>query len=460
MTMFRQAMQSLRRTTLRTLGGGAIIVGTLEVTTHLPSQGRSSELYHNLSDNVVTPMLQRFLNPEQAHDLAIRMANYAPTHRPSAIEQRIDVSSTLWGRLDFPNSIGLAAGFDKDGETIESLLKMGFGFVEIGSVTLKPQPGNPSPRMFRLVEDEGIINRYGFNSMGADAVEGHLKAYREAQQQRKQSRTLINDLLFGAPPQGLLGINLGKNKTSATPLADYQALILQLGPYADYLVINVSSPNTPGLRDLQESSSLEELLKGCQKARDELPMRPPLLVKLSPDLTDDELQEIANVLMNLKMDGIILTNTTTERPPSLISLNQNETGGLSGRPLQQRSTDCIRKLYQWTNGSIPIIGVGGIFDGTDVHEKLRAGASLVQVYSGMVYRGPGMLSKLRHELAELMLQNGQRRLQDVIGIDHHELYWQKRQEEVVHTNQKQHETMLLLQDDDDDGMLVTEKEDT
>ena len=306
---------------------------------------------------------------------------------------------------------------------------------------MKPQPGNPSPRMFRLVEDEGIINRYGFNSVGADAVEDNLKAYRQTQKEQEQNRTIFQNWLYGSPPQGLLGINLGKNETSTTPIQDYQALIRQLGPYADYLVINVSSPNTPGLRDLQESSSLEALLKGCRSARDKLQMQPPLLVKLAPDLTDDELREIADVLLRLKIDGIILTNTTIQRPSSLMSSNKEETGGLSGRPLQQRSTECIRNLYKWTNGRIPIIGVGGIFEGKDVHEKLRAGASLVQVYSGMVYKGPGMVSKLRHELANLMLQNGQRKLQEVVGIDHDDLYW-KKQQDVAHQNWSKEATIL------------------
>jgi len=170
-------------------------------------------------------------------------------------------------------------------------------------------------------------------------------------------------------------------------------------------------------------------------------MQPPLLVKLAPDLTDDELREIADVLLRLKIDGIILTNTTIQRPSSLMSSNKEETGGLSGRPLQQRSTECIRNLYKWTNGRIPIIGVGGIFEGKDVHEKLRAGASLVQVYSGMVYKGPGMVSKLRHELANLMLQNGQRKLQEVVGIDHDDLYW-KKQQDLAHQNWSKEATIL------------------
>jgi dihydroorotate dehydrogenase len=482
--MFQQALRSLRRTTFRTIVGGTIAVGTLEVTTHLPSQGRSSEFYHSLADDGVTPLLRRVLNPEQAHHWVLQfLANedysrLAPRFRPSAVEQRLDVSSTIGGRLPVSNPIGLAAGFDKDGVAIEALLNLGFGFVEIGSVTLKPQPGNPSPRMFRLVDDDAIINSYGFNSLGADVVEEHLKAYREKQkQQQQQARTTtfsIQDILWGkttTPTAGLVGVNLGKNKESTTPIEDYQALIRQLGPYADYLVINVSSPNTPGLRELQAASSLETLLKACLEARDELQTKnaPPLLVKLSPDLSDSELQEIAKVLLDLRMDGIIVTNTTTQRPASLLSDKKSEPGGLSGRPLNQRSTECIANLYQWTDGSIPIIGVGGIFDTHDVYEKICAGASVVQIYSGMVYQGPGLVSKLRHDLATLLLQNGHRRLQDVVGIQHEDLYWQKKRNKaaMLAQQQQQQDYELYLSDSDvgaikghdhEEEMLLSQKQ--
>lgn len=324
-------------------------------------------------------------------------------------------------------------------------MRMGFGFIEVGSVCLKAQPGNPKPRMFRLSEDEAIINRYGFNSDGADTVEDNLKDYRDYLNQRleegedevdnktqkywlfqKAYHTLWRsntDNTSTVPTRGLLGINLGKNKTSATPVEDYQKLIKKLSPYADYLVINVSSPNTPGLRDLQNTTSLEELILCCQKARDLTKNKPPLLVKLSPDLTDSELEDIAGILMKVKIDGIVLTNTTIQRSTNLISTNKVETGGLSGQPLKDRSTECIRRLYLCTLGTIPIIGVGGIQNGRDAYEKLTAGASLVQVYSGMIYAGPGMISKIRDEIAQLMLKNGQQNLQkDVVGSDHRDLF--------------------------------------
>ncbi|KAG7368983.1 dihydroorotate dehydrogenase-domain containing protein [Nitzschia inconspicua] len=432
--MFQQALHSLRRATAQAVVGGALVIGTLEVTTHFPSQGRSSAFYHSLADDVIVPAMRATLNPELAHKVALQMAVLAPTHRPSAKEQRLNVAVTLWDNVNFSNPIGLAAGYDKDGTAIAPLLKLGFGFCEIGSVCLRPQPGNPSPRMFRLVEDEGIINRYGFNSLGADAVEEYLQEFRKTQHPQDPNSVqwwdkIYNFLWPGSQTlvvSGLLGVNLGKNKTSETPLEDYQKLIHQLGPYADYLVINVSSPNTPGLRDLQSISYLEGLVAGCQEACQKLEHPKPLLVKLSPDLTDDELEEIGELLMRLKIDGIILTNTTTSRPPGLVSSHKTETGGLSGKPLKNRSTECIRLLYQITKGQIPIIGVGGVQTGHDAYEKLKAGATLVQVYSGMIYKGPGMVSKIRDELAELMIQNGQRNLQEeVVGMDHEHLHWER-----------------------------------
>lgn len=446
----RKMARSVQRATARTMFGGAVVLGTLEVTTHLPSEGRSSAFYHTLADDWVVPAMRKLLGPEEAHKIALKIAQLAPTHRPSAKEQRLNVEVRLWDKKDnkktklFSNPIGLAAGYDKDGTAISPLMAMGFGFVEVGSVCLEAQAGNPSPRMFRLVEDEAIINRYGFNSMGADAVEEHLKDYRSTDSSLESSnigsweQKIFNFLWPGATDgkePGVLGINLGKNKTSTTALEDYQKLILQLGPYADYLVINVSCPNISGLRDLQSTTSLEGLLKGCQAAcqqlADKTPEKPqpPLLVKLSPDLTDTELEGIATVLMKLGIDGIILTNTTTSRD-NLASSNKVEMGGLSGKPLKERSTECIRVLYRFTKGTIPIIGVGGVQNGRDAYEKLRAGASLVQVYSGMVYQGPGMVSKIRDEIAELMLQNGQRNLQsDVVGIDHDDLIFRKKRQQ-------------------------------
>ncbi|KAL3938364.1 MAG: hypothetical protein SGBAC_006714 [Bacillariaceae sp.] len=468
--MFRQAMRSLRRTTIK----GVLAVGAIEVTTHLPSEGRSSELYHYACDELSMPVIRRVLDPEDAHHLALVVAQLglAPTYRPTAPEQRIDWSlPNLWKEEDDdddddddesttstlapPNCIGLAAGFDKDAVAIQPLFDMGFGFLEIGSVCLKAQPGNPKPRMFRLVPDQGVINRYGFNSQGADAVEANLKAYRSGsiddQTTDEKEVSMLSDVTkylqrYGldkllptwsstqASP-GLLGVNLGKNKDATTPTEDYRTLIQQLGPYADYLVINVSCPNVD-MKNLGKSTdAMEALLLACQEERNNVLQKQqgskkkiPLLVKLSPDLTDEELQDICACLLKIKIDGIIMGNTTSTRPNGLLSSSAivAEQGGLSGKPLKEKSTECIRKVYQWTNGSIPIIGVGGISTGNDVYQKLKAGASMVQVYSGMVYRGPGMVSKLRHELSERMLQDGYRRLDDVIGLDHEKLYWKRK----------------------------------
>jgi dihydroorotate dehydrogenase len=452
--MFQQASRLLRRVATQTVVGGVVLVGTLEVTTHLPSQGRSSTFYHSFVDDWVVPTMRTLLSPELAHNVALKMSVLAPTLRPSAKEQRLNVAVSLWNRT-FESPIGLAAGYDKDGTAIGPLLNLGFGFCEIGSVCLKPQLGNPSPRMFRLVEDEGVINRYGFNSLGVDVVKGRLMEFRQSQQHQSNLEITwweqIYNLLWpgnqSSVRRGLVGVNLGKNKTTESPLDDYQSLIRQLGPHADYLVINVSSPNTPGLRDLQSTSSLERLVAGCQETCQQLEEPKPLLVKLSPDLSNEELEDIATLLLDLKIDGVILTNTTTSRPSGLVSPNKKETGGLSGKPLKNRSTECIQILYQHTKGQIPIIGVGGVQNGQDAYEKFKAGASLVQVYSGMIYEGPGVISRIRDELAILMMQNGQKNLQEeVVGMDHEDLHWERRRKLFTQRNEGTN-TFVMDQDE-------------
>ena len=365
--------------------------------------------------------------------------------------------------LSVPNPIGLAAGFDKDGVIVAPMLALGFGFVEVGTVTPRPQEGNPKPRMFRLPEHLGIINRYGFNSPGADVVQANLRAYYDSvqQQQRDSAATDESSLSLSSlgkalwqwmtsssprrQPTGAIGINIGKNRESVEPndvLADYTALIRQLGPLADYLVLNVSSPNTEGLRDWQSGQALKSLLEECLRARDSLanssnkkrndhddePTVPPLFVKLAPDLSDQQLQEIATTCLAVGIDGIVVTNTTNQRTEDLIHHHvAQEAGGLSGRPVKNMSTDCIRKLYKAVHGQVPIIGVGGIGSGHDAYEKICAGASLVQVYSMMVYEGPGVVSRIRRELAELMSLHGHKSVDDMVGIDHEDIFWEKRQ---------------------------------
>ena len=456
--------QTLRSKPVKILGTGAAVIFTIEYTTHLPSQGRSSQLYHRVADEIVTPFIRTVLNPEDAHNLAIKMTKegWSPRHRPNVLEGsgRVNLSIKGPNGLVLPNCIGLAAGFDKDGVAIKGLMELGFGFVEIGSVTPKAQPGNPKPRMYRLVEDEGVINRFGFNSVGMEQVEQNLIGFRkgdttvdsekitvtsengDATFQQKSMEILsmlgttaskVWHFVFPKPPPftpSILGVNLGKNKLSTHETEDYEHGIQKLGPYADYLVVNISSPNTPGLRNLQKSEPIRRLLQVAKQQRDSLKVttKPPLFVKIAPDLTDAEMEDIANAAMDIGIDGILVTNTSNQRPEFLQSKNRNEVGGLSGKPIREMSTECIRKMYSLTGGKLFIIGIGGVGSGHDAYEKLKAGASAVQIYSRMVYEGPGLVSRIRKELAEIMVENGLKCVDEVVGLDHEEIYWNKRLE--------------------------------
>jgi dihydroorotate dehydrogenase len=463
-------LRAFRRSVVRTVVTGTAVVAAVELTTQLPSQGRASTTYHRFVDHGMTPLLRQYLDPERAHHVAVYCAQQglAPIYRPSAKEQATSLETTVLG-LRFSNPIGLAAGFDKNGQAVEGLQNIGFGSVEIGSVTPLPQPGNPKPRMFRLAGDGAIINRYGFNSEGIDAVAANLKDYRtsllpppvveevkdpdhvHAFQIIESAVVTAHKFLFAShvyTPSTLVGVNLGKNKVSETSEQDdYCQGIRTLGPYADYLVINVSSPNTPGLRDLQAPASLQALVSACIEARNQLTVdkRVPLLVKLAPDLTDEELKDIADTLMtpDCRVDGLIVSNTTNQRPDHLLSSNKSELGGLSGVPLKDRSTECIRTLYRHTGGTLPIIGVGGISTARDVMEKLKAGASLVQIYSVLAYEGPGVVTTMRHELAQLLRDEGFRSVDDVVGHDHEELYWKRRQREA--TTELMYDTEKLVE---------------
>ncbi|CAN7982746.1 unnamed protein product, partial [Ixodes hexagonus] len=287
--------------------------------------------------------------------------------------------------LHFENPVGLAAGFDKHGEGVAGLERWGFGFVEVGSVTPLPQPGNPKPRVFRLSEDLAVINRYGFNSVGHNQVFTSLEAGRHS---------------WKRP----VGVNLGKNKESASAADDYAQGVLKFGELADYLVINVSSPNTPGLRGLQRQHELKQLLKQVLQARDSLPKRTPILVKLAPDLSDQEKADIAAVVTSkeCRVDGLVVCNTTIGRPPDLRSEHKHEAGGLSGKPLTDLSTKTIADMYHLTKGHMPIIGVGGVMTGDDAYAKVRAGASLLQMYSALVFYGPPAVGTVKRRLAELL----------------------------------------------------------
>ncbi|XP_064467086.1 dihydroorotate dehydrogenase (quinone), mitochondrial-like isoform X2 [Ornithodoros turicata] len=342
--------------------------------------------------NILMPGMQLITTPEQAHRLAVNILKWNLVPRQRGTDP--DVLKTNVYGLSFNNPVGVAAGFDKDGECVHGLFRCGFGFVEVGSVTPLPQPGNPKPRVFRLREDHAVINRYGFNSSGHEGVLASLCATR--------SRS------------GPLGVNLGKNKESEDAAQDYVQGLKKFGEVADYVVVNISSPNTPGLRGLQRQKDLRDLLQKVLEQRDQLAKRLPVLVKIAPDLTDEEKNDIAVVVTSAKckVDGLIVSNTTVSRPENLKSKHKSETGGLSGLPLKSLSTSMISDMYRLTKG------VGGISCGQDAYEKIRAGASLVQLYTALVYEGPPLIRKVKMELADLLVKDGFKTLSDAVGADH------------------------------------------
>jgi dihydroorotate dehydrogenase len=339
----------------------------------------------------IWPLLRR-IDPETAHRLAIRAlrAGFVPRCR---LPDDPILEQCLWG-LRFANPVGLAAGFDKHAEVPDALLDQGFSFVEIGGVTPLPQPGNPRPRLFRLTEDEAVINRMGFNSEGLDVARRRLAA---------RAR------------RGIVGVNLGKNKEQTDAAADYVAGALAFAPHADFLVINVSSPNTPGLRALQSRAALEDLVGQVRAALAK--NAPPLLLKVAPDLTGDDRRDIAEVALASRLDGLIVSNTTLARPASLRSRHREEAGGLSGRPLFEPSTAMLGEFYRLTGGKLPLVGVGGIASGRDAYRKVRAGASLVQLYSALVFRGPGLVAAIRRDLAAALRADGFESVTEAVGAD-------------------------------------------
>jgi dihydroorotate dehydrogenase len=343
------------------------------------------------------------LPPETAHHAALFALEHGLVGAHAEPDDRV-LQTSVWG-MDFANPIGLAAGFDKDARVIDAMLSLGFGFVEAGTVTPKPQAGNPKPRLFRLDEDEAVINRLGFNSGGVSAFAKRL-AERRARRH----------------PPGRVGANVGKNRDTIDGAADYVAGIETVAGLADYLVLNISSPNTPGLRAMQARGPIEDLLRRALIARNRAapdPNKPPpLLAKVGPDLTPSELHDIAEVALSVGIDGLIVGNTTIERPSWLKSPNKKEAGGLSGAPLLHPSTECLGRLYRLTKGHIALIGCGGVASGSDAYAKIRAGASLVQVYSALVFQGPGLVQRIKHELAALLRADGFQSVADAVGRDH------------------------------------------
>ncbi len=329
------------------------------------------------------------LDPEQAHGLAIRALKLglAPLPRmPESPRLR-----TRFAGLDLPNPIGLAAGFDKNAEVVAPLLNAGFGFVEVGAVTPRPQPGNPKPRLFRLSEDRAVINRFGFNSEGMEAVAPRLER---------------------RPAQGVVGINLGANKDSEDKAADFAAVLTRCGPFVDFATVNVSSPNTERLRDLQGAGALRAVLDRVQEANQVLAKPLPLMVKIAPDLDDAGLDTVAEAAASASLSAIVATNTTISRP-ALASRHAGETGGLSGKPLRNMSTLVLAKLAQRTD--LPIMGVGGIGSGTDAYQKILAGAGAVQLYSALVYEGLDLIARIARDLDRFLAADGFASVADAVG---------------------------------------------
>ncbi|SHJ84372.1 dihydroorotate oxidase A [Roseomonas rosea] len=340
--------------------------------------------------------LIRGLDPETAHDLSLRALNWGLAGQDRSQDDSLLALHALG--LDFRNPIGLAAGFDKNAVAVLPLMRLGFGFVEAGTITLRPQPGNPKPRLFRLEEDRAVINRFGFNNAGIEAYVAKLAA-------------------LPRPLPAVLGANIGINKDSQTPEADYPALYTRVAPLADYVTINVSSPNTPGLRDLQGEARLAAILDATLAARAERKKRPPVLVKIAPDLADAAVEAIVQTCLDRDVAGLIISNTTIARPDSLRSPHKAETGGLSGRPLFTPSTELLRRVHRLSRGRLTLIGAGGVESGETAYAKIKAGASLVQTYAGFAYAGPALIPRIKRELAELLRRDGVKNLSDAIGAE-------------------------------------------
>jgi dihydroorotate dehydrogenase len=348
-------------------------------------------------DALSLPLL-RWFDPEDAHRLAIQGLKLLPPMRPRADDPKLAVRA--FG-LNFPNPIGMAAGFDKNAEVPDALLRLGFGFVEVGTVTPKPQEGNARPRLFRLDRDEAVVNRMGFNNDGAAAV--------------------LRRLAARAHHGGIVGVNVGANKDSPDRVADYVRLIETFAPVASYFTVNVSSPNTPGLRNLQQADLLDDLLARVIDARERVREKAgdtPVLLKIAPDLSLAQLDEVVQVARSRRVDGMIVANTTVGRPKSLRDkARAEELGGLSGRPLLRLSTRMVAETYVRAEGAFPLIGVGGIDSGGAALTKIRAGASLIQLYSSLIFKGLRLIDDIKSDLAATLLRTGRDSLAEIVGAD-------------------------------------------
>jgi dihydroorotate dehydrogenase len=360
-------------------------------------------------DRLARPLL-RALDPEDAHTLAIKMLKVAPLPQAAPDDPRLKLR--VFG-LNFPNPIGMAAGFDKNAEVPDALLRLGFGFVEVGTITPQPQPGNPRPRLFRLDADHGVINRLGFNSQGADAALRRLAA--------RAAPSHPSPASGGGMGGGIVGINVGANKETADRVADYVRLIERFAAVASYVTVNISSPNTPGLRNLQQAAVLDDLLARVVDARERVAPRSgpvPVLLKIAPDLALGDLDDIVGIARARRVDGMIVGNTTVARPPTLReSATAKQAGGLSGRPLYGLANRMLAETYVRVEDAFALVGVGGIDSGAAALGRIRAGASLIQLYSALVFRGIGLIGEIKQALLAALTRDGRSDLNDYIGAD-------------------------------------------
>lgn len=346
--------------------------------------------------NIIFKIIQKF-SPEFSHNITLNLLKL------NLYKKKIYHDSSLHQHIfgfDFRNPLGMAAGFDKNVEAINGLLNLGFGFIEAGTITPKFQYGNDKPRVFRLLEDHAIINHLGFNNKGSEYAEKQLK------------KLNLNSL-----SNGIVGINIGKNKDTTNYLDDYIYCLEKLGPLAHYVTINISSPNTPGLRDLQNRGQIEKLVKGLQKKKNEIGSieNTPIFFKIAPDINEEQIRDIALMSLANNVDGLVISNSTLDRPNTLMSKFKNEIGGLTGKPLFINSTIILKKMYNLTNGQIPLIGVGGVTNGLECYEKIKSGASLVQIYSALTFFGPKVINKILLDLVNLLKTDGYKNIKDAIG---------------------------------------------
>ncbi len=334
------------------------------------------------------------LDPETAHSLAIKSLKFNFVPNIIKEDRNNPLFKTDLFNKNLDNPIGMAAGFDKNAEVYNSLFKLGFGFVEVGTITPLKQYGNPKPRVFRLVEDEALINRLGFNNLGAKNIVNRIR-------QNK--------------PSGLLGINIGPNKDTKEKINDYIECLKVFHEVADYITVNISSPNTENLRSFHDQIKLNELLQILKKEKQNLNSKIPITVKVSPDINENEINEISGVLLNNDIEAVIISNTSDSTRSELQNIQGHQKGGLSGKPIQSKSTELINKFYKILNGKIKIIGVGGVDSGKSAYEKFLAGANYVQLYTGMVFRGPNVVNLIKKELKELLLQDGVKNFSEIVG---------------------------------------------